>query len=64
MIPSAMYKQEEKEYMLPYNGVPTTLGQELPVYNLRKDNTISYNGNYYSEYLSSYKGLGSSVRVM
>lgn len=63
MIPSAMYEQEEKEHMLPYNGVPTPPSQELPTYNLRKDNTISYKGNYYAVPLGSYKGRGSSVRV-
>ena len=64
MIPSIMYCQEEKERMLPYNGVPTPPRQELPTYMLRKDNTISYKGNYYAVPLGSYKGRGSSVRVL
>lgn len=64
MIPSAMYEQEEKAQMLPYNGVPTRPRQELPTYMLRKDNTISYKGNYYAVPLGSYKGRGSSVRVL
>lgn len=64
MIPSAMYEQEERMHMLPYRGVPTPPRQELPTYNLRKDNTISYKGNYYAVPLGSYKGRGSSVRVL
>lgn len=64
MIPSAMYEQEEKAFMLPYNGVPTSPRQELPTYMLRKDNTISYKGNYYAVPLGSYRGRGSSVRVL
>lgn len=64
MIPSAMYEQEEKSRMLPWRGVPTPPRQELPAYNLRKDNTISYKGNYYAVPLGSYKGRGSSVRVL
>lgn len=64
MTPSAMYEQEEKALMLPYNGVPTAPKQELPTYMLRKDNTISYRGNYYAVPLGSYKGRGSSVRVL
>lgn len=64
MIPSIMYFQEEKEHMLPYKGVPTPPRQELPTYMLRKDNTISYKCNYYAVPLGSYKGRGSSVRVL
>lgn len=63
-IPSAMYEQEEKGQMLPYHGVPTLPRQELPTYMLRKDNTISYKGNYYAVPLGSYSGRGSSVRVL
>lgn len=64
MIPSAMYEQEEKASMLPYEGIPTPPRQELPTYVLRKDNTISYKGNYYAVPLGSYKGRGSSVRIL
>lgn len=64
MIPSVMYEQEEKALMLSYNGIPTPPKQELPTYMLRKDNTISYKGNYYAVPLGSYKGRGSNVRVL
>ncbi|MDE6290301.1 MAG: IS21 family transposase [Muribaculaceae bacterium] len=64
MIPVCMYEQEEKERMIPYRGVPSPPRQELPTYMLRKDNTISYRGNYYAVPLGSYKGRGSSVRVL
>lgn len=64
MIPSAMFEQEEKSTLLPYNGVPTPPRQELPTYVLRKDNTISYKGNYYAVPIGSYTGQGSSARVL
>lgn len=62
-IPSAMFEKEEKELLLPYNGVPTAPVQELPAHVLRKDNTVSYKGNYYAVPLGSYTGRGSAVRV-
>lgn len=64
LVPSVMYEQEEKGLMLPYNGVPTLPVQDLPAYTLRKDNTISYKGNYYAVPLGSYRGRGTSVRVL
>ena len=44
--------------------MPSLPAQDLPVYTLRKDNTISYKGNYYAVPLGSYRGRGSSVRVL
>lgn len=64
MIPSAMFEQEEKSTLPPYNGVPTPPRQELPAYMLRKDNTISYKGNYYAVPIGSYTGPGSYTRVL
>lgn len=64
LVPSVMYEREEKGLMLPYNGVPTPPVQDLPVYTLRKDNTISYKGNYYAVPLGTYRGRGTSVRVL
>lgn len=64
LIPSEMFGQEEKEALMPYKGMPTPPRQELPTYALRKDNTISYKGNYYAVPIGSYTGRGSSARVL
>lgn len=64
LVPSAMFEQEEKPLMMPYHGVPALPSQDLPTYTLRKDNTISYKGNYYAVPLGSYRGRGSCVRVL
>lgn len=37
--------------------------QERPVYHVRKDNTISYKGNYYALSLGTYKGASTQVSV-
>lgn len=63
LIPFVMFGKEEKERLLPYKGIPTPPIQDMPTYTLRKDNTVSYKGNYYAVPLGSYTGRGSAVRV-
>lgn len=63
MIPSAMFESEEREFLLQYGGIPTPPAHDMPTYVLRKDNTVSYKGNYYAVPLGSYTGRGSAVRI-
>ena len=63
LIPSAMFEKEEKAALLPYKGIPTPPVQDMPVHVLRKDNTVSYRGNFYAVPLGSYTGRGSAVRI-
>ncbi len=64
LVPSKMFEEEERKRLMPYRGVPTPPLQDMPTYTLRKDNTVSYKGNYYAVPLGSYKGRGSNVRVL
>ena len=51
----------EKAFLASYT--PYTSPQPLIVYTLRKDNTISWKGNFYSVPLGTYKGRGSKVSL-
>lgn len=63
LIPSAMFDKEERACLLPYRGLPQPPRQQLPAHVLRKDNTVSYKGNFYAVPLGSYTGRGSAVRI-
>jgi hypothetical protein len=54
---------EEKAYLKPYQAVEPT-GEERQIYTVRKDNSISFRGNFYSLPLGTYKGKGSSVELL
>lgn len=46
----------EREYLIPYKGVPTTPKETLTPHHVRKDNVINYRGNYYSVPTGTYNG--------
>lgn len=52
----------EKQYLRPCRDILQALS-ELPLYTVRKDNSISYKSNYYSLPMGSYQGKGSQVRI-
>ena len=51
----------EKAFLVPY--IPYASSPQLTFYTLRKDNTISWKGNFYSVPLGTYKGKGSKVSL-
>lgn len=51
----------EKTFLTHY--IPYTSPSQLVFYTLRKDNTISWKGNFYSVPLGTYKGRGSKVSL-
>ena len=59
-------KQEwilEKEHLLPYSGVPIEPIAKLPLYKVRKDNTVAYKGNFYSLPAGTYQHNGTRVHL-
>jgi hypothetical protein len=52
----------EKGYLRPFFPLPEPPAPLLS-YTIRKDNSISYKGNFYSLPVGSYKGRGSKVTV-
>jgi transposase len=54
---------KEKDYLLPIRKQMLIDLPEFISYKVRKDNTISYKGNYYSLPLGTYKNQESSVLV-
>ena len=60
--PSAEWLME-KAYLKPYRAVERK-GEERIAYTVRKDNSISYRGNFYSLPLGTYKGKGSKVELL
>lgn len=59
-IPSEVFKTE-KAYLKPYTGTPTLPTVEMKSYYVRKDNTISYKGNYYTLPTGTYQGRNTLV---
>jgi len=61
LIPDAEW-QVEKQHLRPYEPLPYpisgTLGKD---YHVRKDNTISYRGNFYTLPVGTYEGPGTQV---
>lgn len=51
----------EQKYLQPATTAPTLPRTMLPIYFVRKDNCITYRGNYYSLPSGSYKGQGTKV---
>jgi IS30 family transposase len=52
----------EKAYLQPYHAIELKREERL-VYTVRKDNSISFKGNFYSLPLGTYKGKGSKVQL-
>lgn len=53
----------EKDFLRPYNPYLMESITSSLIYTVRKDNTISFKGNFYSLPLGTYKGRGSTVVV-
>lgn len=54
----------EKDYLLPLpTGLLTKSEPEYQTYKVRKDNTISYRGNYYTLPLGTYQGDNTEVLI-
>ena len=53
----------EKAHLMPYKGVPTVPCQTLLPHHVRKDNVITYRGNYYSVPTGTYHGHGTLVYI-
>ncbi len=56
--------QKERPHLLPYRVSMEQPEMESREYNVRKDNTLSYRGNFYSLPLGTYSGPGSKVLVV
>ena len=54
---------EERAHLKPYTGTPTHPVEQVKEYHVRKDNVITYHGNYYTVPTGTYHGRGSSVYV-
>ena len=52
---------EEQKFLYPMNTKATLPMAQLPEYFVRKDNCITYKGNYYSLPWGTYKGQGTKV---
>jgi len=51
----------ERGYLIPFVAIPMQLPSVL--YTVRKDNTISWKGNFYTLPSGTYKGRGTQVKV-
>ena len=54
----------ERDHLLPYCGVPSPPVEDMLPYHVRKDNVITYHGNYYTVPTGTYKGRDSKVYVV
>lgn len=59
-IPSEVFNVE-KEYLRPYLGIPSLPQVEMKTYYVRKDNTITYRGNFYTLPTGTYQGRNTLV---
>lgn len=53
----------EKEHLAPYCPSRLIPREEAPLYTVRKDNTISYKGNFYRVPYGTYNGKGPEVSL-
>lgn len=60
LIPDEVF-EEEKHYLVPYNGCPSLPARPMVEYTVHKSNIISCRGNDYSVPLGTYKGPGTKV---
>ena len=61
-IPSEEF-EIEKPHLMPYHGVPTIPSTKLLPQHVRKDNVITYKGNYYSVPTGTYQGHQTQVYI-
>ena len=59
-IPSVEFELE-RPHLMPYRGVPTIPSPKLLPHHVRKDNVITYKGNYYSVPTGTYQGHRTQV---
>lgn len=53
----------EKEHLAPFTPSPVIPRQVLSLYTVRKDNTVSYKGNFYRVPRGTYDGKGTEVSL-
>ncbi len=51
----------EKTHLLPLKFMPVEPTSEWQIYNVRKDNTVAYRGNFYTLPLGTYQGTNTKV---
>ena len=51
----------ERPHLMPYRGIPTIPSPKLLPHHVRKDNVITYKGNYYSVPTGTYQGHRTQV---
>mgnify|MGYP000832440947 FL=1 len=61
-IPSEEF-ETEKKHLMRYKGVPTIPSEKLLPHHVRKDNVITYKGNYYSVPTGTYQGHRTQVYI-
>ena len=61
-VPAEEFRQE-KPCLLAYNGVPSPPVEQMRTYHVRKDNVITYHGNYYTVPTGTYRGRETTVQV-
>ena len=61
-VPSEEF-ETEKAHLMPYKGVPTVPCENLLPHHVRKDNVITYRGNYYSVPTGTYHGHQTLVYI-
>ena len=59
-IPSEEFLTE-KGHLLPWRGTPTRPVEQMRKYHVRKDNVVTYHGNYYTVPTGTYSGHGTQV---
>ena len=59
-VPSEEFATE-KGHLLPWKGVPAKPVEEMRKYHVRKDNVVTYHGNYYTVPTGTYAGPGTQV---
>lgn len=59
-IPSVEFEME-RPHLMPYRGIPTIPSPKLLPHHVRKDNVITYKGNYYSVPTGTYQGHRTQV---
>ena len=60
LVPSHEF-EKDREYLMPYRGIPQKPLCRMKEYHVRKDNTVSYRGNYYSLPSGTYKDGRTTV---
>ncbi len=61
-VPAREFEQEQP-CLMPYTGVPTAPRTGTVAHHVRKDNTVSYHGNYYTVPTGTYQGETTTVHL-